>query len=181
MKRAVKRLYVAAVVAVLFAPCAISAPAAKKPTAVEIREKVAAIRAQIDKERCNSRYSCWCDYFGRKWTTDKNSEKPLPQAELDAISDRYIELLGQICEIAPGDLRARLDLAEAYLLRHFYDKAEKEYAAVEEVLLKQPKPNHLFLGEAMYRLAEIRFAAGDREGTIAKLRDLVSRRQSLTR
>ena len=153
----------------------------KKPSPAEIREKVAAIRDKIDKERCCARYSIWCDHFSRKWTTDKNSEKPLQQAELDAISDRYIELLGEIVALAPGDIRARLDLAEAYLLRHFYDKAEKEYAAVEDALLKQPKPNHFFLGEAMYRLAEIRFAAGDREGTIAKLKDLVSRKLSTVR
>ena len=158
------------------------ATAPKPPSAAQIqKEKVEALRKQIKAEKCESSFSCWCDYFNRKWITDKNSADPLPQAELDAISDRYIELLGEILALAPADLRARLDLAEAYLFRHFYDKAEKEYAAVEEVLLKQPKPNHFYLGEAMYRLAEIRFAAGDREGTIAKLKDLVSRKLVTTR
>ena len=154
----------------------------KAPSAAQIqREKVEALRKQIKAEKCESSFSCWCDYFNRKWITDKNSADPLPQAELDAISDRYIALLGEIVAVATNDARARLDLGEAYFFRRFYDRAKTEYETAEEILKKQKRPNPLHVCEAMYRLAEIKFQTGDREGAVGKLEEMIARGHNTTR
>ena len=152
-----------------------AAAKAAAASAATAKAKAAELRKQIKSERCNSNACLWNDWFCRKWTTDKNSAEPLPKKELDAISDRYIELLGKICEVTPGDHRARLDLGEAYMVRKLYDKAEKEYARVEKEELESKRPNGRNLAESMYRLAEILFARGDRRGALEKLNDLVSR------
>ena len=157
-------------------PPAKAAPA-KKPSAADIRrirEKTAEIRKRVWSDDCESNFNCWNGYFKRKWTTHKDSAEPLPKAELDAISDRYIELLGEILALNPDDLRARLDLAEAYFFRKFYDKAKSEYEAVEGILLKRSKPDNFLLGEAMYRLAELKYQAGDHDGTVKKLEEIIS-------
>ena len=139
-----KRAFAAAVVSAAVVWSLLAAPqpakkaaAPKPPSAAQIqKEKVEALRKQIKAEKCESSFSCWCDYFNRKWITDKSSATPLPQAELDAISDRYIALLGEIVAVATNDVRARLDLGEAYFFRQFYDKARVEYETAEEILKK---------------------------------------------
>ena len=76
-----------------------------KKEAEERKLKVAELRKESDKY---SNTSCWASWFRKKWTSDKNSDKPLPQAELDAMSDKYIEILTEISELEPGNFHYRL-------------------------------------------------------------------------
>ena len=83
-----------------------------KKEAEERKAKIDELRKESDKY---SNTSCWATWFRKKWTSDKNSDKPLPQAELDAMSDKYIEILGQISALDPGNFHFRLCYGEALM------------------------------------------------------------------
>ena len=96
--------------------------------AKERKAKIDELRGRIDK--CSSR-SCWNDWFARKWTTNRESMEPLPQAQLDAITDEYISALEQLLELMPNDSATQLEYGNALLFRKRYDKAEEVYRKVE--------------------------------------------------
>ena len=110
-----------ACLAVMAAAPANTSPAARaaaakaaRAAAAETKAKVEELRKQISTERCNSNLCLWNDWFYRKWATNKDSAEPLPQKELDAISDRYIELYEHITgekfvKEAHVDLLARIE------------------------------------------------------------------------
>ena len=145
----------------------------------ERKAKIDELRGRIDK--CSSR-SCWNDWFARKWTTNRESMEPLPQAQLDAITDEYISTLEQLLELMPDDAATQLEYGNALLFRKRYDKAEKVYRKVEAQQLARVgaerargRLDAFALAEAEYRIANVRFALGDREGAIAMLGTLRSR------
>ena len=143
-----------------------------KKEAEERKVRVAELRKESDKY---SNTSCWASWFRKKWTSDKNSDKPLPQAELDAMSDKYIEILGQISELEPGNFHFRLCYGEALMFRKRFADALAVFREVDEKSLARPHPDSFILARAEYHLAECLFAMGDRDGAKKELKRLVDR------
>jgi tetratricopeptide (TPR) repeat protein len=144
----------------------------KQQKQAETRAKLDAIRQQISKEDCRSDFSCWTGVYKRKWL----SEKAPTKKELDSISDRYIELIEKMLEISPNDLSIILQYAEALFVRGRYEDAEKTYKSVIEKASAYRHPPNAQLAEAKYRLAELTFQKGDKEGTIKQLKELLDAR-----
>ncbi len=143
-----------------------------KKEAEERKLKVAELRKESDKY---SNTSCWASWFRKKWTSDKNSDKPLPQAELDAMSDKYIEILKEISELEPGNFHYRLCYGEALMFRKRFADALAVFREVDEKSLARPHFDSFILARAEYHLAECLFAMGDRDGAKKELKRLVDR------
>lgn len=142
-----------------------------KTPAQIIQEKLNAIDEKMKKENCISNFSCWNGYFYRKWNTCPSG--PLSQDKLDAISDRYIELIEEKLKIAPNSIPVKLEYIEALMFRNFYPKALAVCNDVVLSLSKEKRPNGRYVAAAKYRLAEIQFATGDKEAALKTLKSLI--------
>lgn len=146
-----------------------------KLTRAQIAEKIKAIEKQIDAENCRSTFSCWTGWFKRKYMSGDNV---LSKKELNAISDRYIELLEEMLAVNPRDFGINLMYADALFFRERFDDAESKYNEILGNLNKLPRPPHPSLAQAKYRLAELAFRKGDREGAKKMLKSLIDAKLS---
>ena len=152
-----------------------AAAEARERAKKEAEERKAKIAA-LDREAGNYRItSCWDAWFKRKWASDKNSDKPLPQAELDKIADRFIELRRQILELEPRDTNARLEYGEALMFRKRYAEAREVLAPIVESFAQRKMYDPFAAAGAEYHIAETYFAEGNRAKTMEVLKSLVDR------
>ena len=132
--------------------------------------------AELDKESNGCRTTeCWDAWSNLKWTSDKNSDKPLPQAELDKAADRFIELRRQILELAPNDANARIEYGEALMFRRRYAEARAALAPIVEDFAQRRMNDQFAAAAAEYHIAETYFAEGNREKAKEVLKSLVDR------
>jgi len=156
------------VMAVVAAGLALTA-AAKQPAEDPAVKKAREQRLkEIEKEAgsCYAVLGTFAPVFSRRWTTDVNSTTGLPQAEMDAISDRFIALTKERLSLSP---RANwmMDLGDAYLYRSWYDKALAAYASATNAfggIFNSKEWVH-----SMYGLANAQYALGQVDAARATL------------
>ena len=144
-----------------------------KREAAERKQKAEALRKEIYQYYGYA--TCWDTWFRKKWTSDKNSDKPLAQEELDKIIDKNIELRGQICDLAPDDLASKLEYGEALMFRKRFAEAREAFSIAAEKCLQRKSPDRFVISRAEYHIAETYYAEGNLEKTIETLKRLVDR------
>ena len=142
-------------------------PAVKKAREARLKE--------IEKEvgSCSATYGTFTAVFKRKWTTDVNSTTGLSQAELDAISDKYIALTKERLSLSPRG-NWWMDLGDAYLYRGWYEKALAAYTTATNSW--GASYVHKDFVHSMYGIANCQYALGQVDAARATLDDAATRR-----
>lgn len=104
-------------------------------------------------------YSCWCDWYQTRWAKNTDSLEPTPQAELDEISDKYIEKCAKKLEENPKSANAHEDYGEALYFRERWAVARKEF---EAALKLEPEASYAGI-RRLYRVAETYYGEGNLE------------------
>ena len=148
-------------------------PAKQAACAEARREKLKVLRGKADQ--CST-LSCWSPWLRRKWTTDKNSAKPLSEEELAAISDEYCAVLKEMLDLAPDDAKIVFEYGDALMFTGKYEEAEKVYRQVHETCFAGSRRDAFKIAQSEYRIAEALFAQGFRSGAKDQLKTLVDRK-----
>ena len=148
-------------------------PAKQAACAEARREKLKVLRGKADQ--CST-LSCWSPWLRRKWTTDKNSAKPLSEEELAAISGEYCAVLKEMLDLAPDDAKIAFEYGDALMFSGKYAEAERVYRRVHETCFAGSRRDAFKIAQSEYRIAEALFAQGFRSGAKDQLKTLVDRK-----
>ena len=119
------------------------------------------------KKGCESVHSCWCAWYQRKWgDVPDDSLEPLPQEQLDAISDEYIAQCEAAVKKSPKSAAAQAALGEALLFRRRWEPARAAFSAALKLVPEKSYESVWY----RYRIAETWFGAGDRKAAAELVR-----------
>ena len=125
-------------------------------------QQIAALRKTMSQNAY--RAGVWNDVWQAKYV------KQLPDAEVEAMKDRYRKAAQELVRLLPKDFGVRMQYGNMLLYENRFAEAQKQYEQAVE--LKSPRPYDLAM--AYYGLANSLFGQGRRKECVAKMEECLA-------